>query len=219
MKRSSNTFLVLLVSYISCLLLSNLIAGKLWQPFAGVTLPAAVILFPVTYILGDIFSEVYGLKQTRTVIWLGFAACFLAAAVYMITLALPHPASFEAQAAYETVLGSTPRVLLASLAGYLFGEMSNALVLTRIRRATGPKWLWVRTIASTLVGEGFDSVIFITVAFAGMPGEVLWQMVLYQYLFKVAYEALFTPLTYAAVRFVRKKETVPEGTAAAVCAE
>ena len=218
MKRYSNTFLVLLSAYITCLLLSNLIAGKLWQPFAGVTLPAAVVLFPVTYILGDIFSEVYGLKKTRTVIWLGFAACFLAAMVYMLTIALPHPDSFSAQSAYETVLGSTPRVLLASLAGYLFGEMSNAVVLTRIRRATGAKWLWVRTIVSTLVGEGFDSVIFITVAFAGtLPGDVLRQMMLYQYLFKVAYEALVTPLTYAAVRFVRKKETSPEREAA--CAE
>ncbi len=208
-KTSSQTFLVIAVVYVTCLLLSNLIAGKMWAVTNSITLPAAVILFPITYIFGDIFTEVYGFKKARTVIWLGFGCSFFAVAVYLITIALPHPGFWENQDAYAIVLGTTPRVAAASFIGYLFGEFSNSVVLSRLKVATKGKRLWIRTILSTLVGEGLDSVIFVTISFFGtMDNSTLLHMILYQYLFKVGYEVLFTPLTYAIVNWLKKIEAV-----------
>ena len=208
-KTSSQTFLVIAVVYVTCLLLSNLIAGKMWAVTNSITLPAAVILFPITYIFGDICTEVYGFKKARTVIWLGFGCSFFAVAVYLITIALPHPGFWENQDAYAIVLGTTPRVAAASFIGYLFGEFSNSVVLSRLKVATKGKRLWIRTILSTLVGEGLDSVIFVTISFFGtMDNSTLLHMILYQYLFKVGYEVLFTPLTYAIVNWLKKIEAV-----------
>jgi len=205
----SGLFLFLGILYVTCLLLSNLTAGKLWAVSSTITLPAAVILFPVTYILGDIFTEVYGFKKARTVIWLGFGCSFFAVMVYLLTIALPHPGYWENQSAYAAVLGTTPRVALASFAGYLFGEFSNSIILSKLKVATKGKNLWIRTILSTVVGEGFDSVIFITVAFFGtMDTSVVLQMILFQYLFKVIYEILFTPVTYLIVNRVKKAEGI-----------
>ena len=205
----SGLFLFLGILYVTCLLLSNLTAGKLWAVSSAITLPAAVILFPVTYILGDIFTEVYGFKKARTVIWLGFGCSFFAVMVYLLTIALPHPGYWENQSAYASVLGTTPRVALASFAGYLFGEFSNSIILSKLKVATKGKNLWIRTILSTVVGEGFDSVIFITVAFFGtMDTSVVLQMILFQYLFKVIYEILFTPVTYLIVNRVKKAEGI-----------
>ena len=205
----SRLFMMIAVTYVTCLLLSNLIAGKMWAVTESITLPAAVILFPVTYILGDVFTEVYGFKNARTVIWLGFGASFFAVAVYLIVIALPHPAFFEAQDAYKTVLGTTPRVAAASFIGYLFGEFSNSMILSKLKVKTNGRWLWIRTILSTVVGEGFDSVIFITISFFGtMENGVLLRMILFQYLFKVLYEIIFTPVTYAVTGWLKKKEQI-----------
>ena len=179
-KNVSQLFMVIGIVFVTCLLLSNLIAGKMWAVTENITLPAAVILFPVTYILGDVFTEVYGFEKARRIIWLGFG-----------------------------VLGTTPRVALASFAGYLCGEFSNSMILSRIKVAMKGKHLWVRTILSTIVGEGFDSVLFITISFAGtMETKVLLQMILFQYLFKVCYEIVATPLTYAVVGWVKRKEGI-----------
>ena len=197
------------IVFVACLLLSNLIAGKMWAVTEDITLPAAVILFPVTYILGDVFTEVYGFRKARLIIWAGFAASFFAVIIYLITIALPHPGYWEGQEAYATVMGTTPRVAIASFAGYLFGEFSNSMILSRLKVLTGGKKLWVRTITSTLIGEGFDSVIFIMISFWGtMENSVVLKMILFQYLFKVLYEILFTPVTYAVVKFVKKKEGI-----------
>ncbi|MCQ2528429.1 MAG: queuosine precursor transporter [Saccharofermentans sp.] len=205
----STMFMVIAVVYVTCLLLSNLIAGKMWAVTGSITLPAAVILFPITYIFGDIFTEVYGFRQARTVIWLGFACSFFAVAIYLITIALPHPGFWQNQEAFATVMGTTPRVAAASFIGYLFGEFSNSMVLSKLKVATKGKKLWVRTILSTLVGEGFDSVIFITVSFWGtMDNKTIFQMILFQYLFKVGYEIIFTPATYAIVNKLKKVEGV-----------
>ena len=213
MKNESRTvsklFMIIAVFYVTCLLLSNLIAGKMWAVTGSITLPAAVILFPITYIFGDIFTEVYGFKKARTIIWLGFGCSFFAVAVYLITIALPHPGFWENQDAYATVLGRTPRVAAASFIGYLFGEFSNSVVLSKLKVATGGKKLWIRTILSTLVGEGLDSLIFVTISFYGtMDNATLARMILFQYLFKVCYEALFTPATYAVVNWLKKKEEI-----------
>lgn len=208
-KKVSKLFMIIGIIYVTCLLLSNLIAGKMWAVTSNVTLPAAVILFPITYIFGDIFTEVYGFKKARTIIWLGFICSFFAVLIYLITIALPHPSFWENQDAYVMVLGTTPRVAIASFVGYLFGEFSNSIVLSKLKVLTKGRNLWVRTILSTVVGEGFDSIIFITISFLGtMETSVVLQMILFQYLFKVCYEVLFTPLTYLIVGFVKKKEEI-----------
>ena len=208
-KTVSRLFMCIGIVFVTCLLLSNLVAGKMWAVTENVTLPAAVILFPLTYIIGDVFTEVYGFKKARTVIWLGFACSFFAVLIYLITIALPHPGYWENQEAYATVMGTTPRVAIASFAGYLFGEFSNSIILSRMKVATKGKNLWMRTIFSTIVGEGLDSVIFIMISFWGtMDNSTVLHMILYQYLFKVCYEALFTPLTYATVNRIKKIEGV-----------
>ena len=197
------------IVFVTCLLLSNLIAGKMWAVTPDITLPAAVILFPVTYIIGDIFTEVYGFRKARTIIWMGFACSFFAVLIYLITIALPHPGYWENQDAYAIVMGTTPRVCVASFTGYLFGEFSNSIILSKLKVATKGKKLWVRTILSTVVGEGLDSVIFIVISFWGtMENSVVLKMILFQYLFKVLYDAIFTPVTYLAVKAVKKAEGI-----------
>ena len=125
----------------------------------------------------------------------------------MITIVLPHPDFWGNQDAYVTVLSTTPRVFIASLLGYLFGEFSNSMILSKLKVVTQGKKLWVRTILSTVVGEAFDTIIFIAVSFWGtMENSVLLQMMLFQYLFKVCYEVVFTPVTYAVVKWIKKKE-------------
>lgn len=205
----SKVFMIIGIVYVTCLLLSNLIAGKMWGVTDDITLPAAVILFPITYILGDVFTEVYGFKKARMLIWIGFACSFFAVCIYLITIALPHPGYWENQDAYEVVMGTTPRVAVASFVGYLFGEFSNSIILSKLKVATKGKKLWLRTILSTIVGEGFDSVIFIMISFWGtMDNSVVLHMIMYQYIFKVCYEVIFTPLTYAVVKWIKKKEEV-----------
>jgi hypothetical protein len=175
----------------------------------GIVLPSAVILFPVTYILADVFTEVYGFRKTRMVIWIGFAANAFMSLVFLIAIILPTPSFFAHQAAYATVLGSTPRVLAASLAGYWAGEFSNSIVLSVLKKVTKGRYLWTRTIGSTIVGEGLDTILFISIAFVGtVPTQTLLQMMLAQYLFKVGYEVIFTPLTYLVVGFIKRKEQV-----------
>ncbi len=204
----SSLFLILTALFVTCLLVSNIIASKLIQ-LGGAVLPSAVILFPVTYILADVFTEVYGFKKTRLVIWLGFGANAFMSLVFMIAIALPHPDFFQNQAAYATVLGSTPRILLASLAGYWAGEFSNSIVLSVLKKLTKGRYLWTRTIGSTIVGEGLDTVLFIGIAFAGtVPAGALAGMMLAQYLFKVGYEVLLTPLTYLVVGSIKRKEAL-----------
>ena len=210
MKRDDTTFSWLFLSlfalFLSCLIISNIIAGRLISIF-GIVLPSAVILFPITYILGDIFTEVYGFRKTRFVIWIGFAANILMSLVFLAAIALPAPPFFRDQGAYATVLGMTPRIVFASLVAYWAGEFANSIALSMLKKATGGKHLWTRTISSTLVGQAFDTVLFIAIGFAGcVPGSVLWQIMLAQYLFKVGYEVLLTPVTYLVVGAVKRKE-------------
>jgi uncharacterized integral membrane protein (TIGR00697 family) len=204
----SPLFVSLFALFLTCLLVSNVIAGRLISVF-GVPLPSAVILFPVTYILGDIFTEVYGFRKTRRIIWIGFAANLLMSLVFLAAIALPAPVFFKDQAAYATVLGMTPRIVLASLVAYWMGEFGNSITLSLLKKATKGRFLWTRTISSTVVGQAFDTALFIAIGFAGIvPGPVLLQMMIAQYLFKVAYEVVLTPATYAVVRAVKRKEGV-----------
>ncbi len=204
----SRLFLALFALFITCLLVSNIIAGKLIV-VAGIVLPAAVVLFPITYLLGDIFTEVYGFKKTRIVIWSGFAANILMAAFFLVAIVLPFPAFFKDQGAYAMVLGLTPRIVAASLIAYWAGEFANSITLSALKKVTKGHWLWIRTISSTVVGQGLDTAIFITLAFVGRaPSSVLLQLMIAQYLFKVSYEVILTPVTYLVVRVIKRREGI-----------
>jgi uncharacterized integral membrane protein (TIGR00697 family) len=205
-QKISPLYLIIACLFVTCLLISNIIAGKLVQ-IRGMVLPAAVILFPLTYVFGDILTEVYGFRRARLVIWIGFIANLLMAAVFTVTIALPHPTFWTEQGAFRTVLGFTPRLVAASLVAYWAGEFSNSIVLSKVKILTRGRWLWFRTIGSTLVGEGLDTLLFITIAFAGMlPAVVLFEMMLAQYVWKVSYEIAVTPLTYLLVGWLKKRE-------------
>ena len=202
----SYRFVFITVLFVTCLLTANIIASKLVD-FGPFILPAAVIIFPFSYIFGDILTEVYGYQQARKVIWLGFL-CNLIFVIFAWLGQLLPPATFWTnQGAYEAILGYTPRLLLASFLGYLAGEFSNSFVLAKMKIMTKGKWLWSRTISSTIVGEGLDSIIFIIVAFAGTPLFVAI-MILWHWLVKIAIEVIFTPLTYVIVNYLKKTESI-----------
>jgi uncharacterized integral membrane protein (TIGR00697 family) len=171
------------------------------------------ILFPISYIFGDVLTEVYGFKQSRRVIWTGFACLALSAGVLWLVRVMPGEATWMAQtgqAAYNNVLGgmSTGGIVLASLAAYLAGEFTNSVILARMKVLTKGKWLWSRTIGSTLFGEAVDSLIFIAVAslFGVFPWVIFWSLVVTNYIFKVSIEVLMTPLTYWIVAKLKKAE-------------
>lgn len=201
-------FITLVALFITCLIAANITAVKLVLLF-GLLLPAAIVIFPVSYILGDVLTEVYGYRQTRRVIWLGFLCNLIVVAAIWIGLVLPAASFWDGQEAYQRILGATPRILGASFLAYLVGEFANAVVLAKMKVATGGRWLWARTIGSTLVGQGLDSTIFITLAFVGViPLEALLAAIVTQWLVKSAYEAAATPLTYAVVGYLKRSEGI-----------
>lgn len=204
----SPLYFILSTFFIISLLLSNITAGKMTVLF-GLTLPAAVVFFPLTYILGDVLTEVYGFRKAQLTIWLGLFANLFMVVVFTITLVLPYPQFWTDQEAYQRVLGMTPRLVGASTIAYFAGSFLNAALLSKLKVKTAGRWLWLRTIASTLVGEGVDTALFITVAFGGtMPQALLAELILAQYLWKVTYEIAFTPLTYLVVRWIKRWEQV-----------
>ena len=206
--RVTGLFVVFAALFVTLLITSNIIAVKIID-VGGRILPAAIVVFPITYILGDVLTEVYGFRFARRVIWLGFLCNAVAVVGFWAGGLLPAAAFWEGQEAYRAILGYTPRLLAASFAGYLVGEFSNSLVLSRLKVATRGRWLWLRTIGSTVVGQGVDSVVFITVAFAGtMAGGDLVELLLTQWIVKVLYEAAATPLTYAVVTNVKRHEGI-----------
>jgi uncharacterized integral membrane protein (TIGR00697 family) len=207
--RTSPLLIALSALFVTVLLTSNLIAVKL-VAFGPLTLPAAVIVFPLSYLFGDVLTEVYGYAMTRRIIWLGFG-CNLVFVLFIVAAgALPGAAGAwdaTAQSAYQRILGFTPRLLAASFAAYIVGEFINSFVMARLKITTQGRYLWTRTISSTLVGQGVDSAIFITGAFAGvLPLAVLLRTILNQWGFKIAYEVVATPLTYALVNFLKRRE-------------
>ena len=202
----SKYFVLTAALFVTCLITANVMAVKLIS-LAGHILPAAVIIFPVSYIVGDVLTEVYGYRQARKIIWLGFFCNLTAVAAFWLGGLLPAAEFWDGQDAYERILGAAPRLLTASFAAYLAGEFSNAFVLAKMKIATSGRWLWARTIGSTIVGQGLDSLVFITLAFAGtIPVSGLVQAIVTQWLVKSAYEALATPLTYKVVSFLKQKE-------------
>ena len=194
------------VFFVSVLLISNVASSKIidlkWFIFDGGTL-----LFPLSYIFGDVLTEVYGYKRTRKVIWLGFFMALMMSLVFIVVGKLPGATGWNNQNAYDLILGLTPRIVLASLIAYSFGEFSNSFVLAKMKIWTNGKMLWARTIGSTIVGEFVDSIIFILIAFWGvLPNSLLITLVISNYLFKTGIEVLFTPVTYKVINFLKKKE-------------
>jgi queuosine precursor transporter len=204
--RYSHWFLLVASIFITCLITSNIIAVKFVNIF-GLIMPAGILIFPFSYIFGDVLTEVYGYHQARRVIWLGFFCNLIAVVAIWLGQILPAASFWDGQAAYERILGYTPRLLVASFLAYLVGEFANSFVLAKMKIATKGRWLWTRTIGSTLVGQGLDSLVFMTLAFFGtIPLTVLTGAIVVQWLSKSAYETIATPLTYGVVNFLKKRE-------------
>lgn len=208
-KELSNGYYVCSILFVTCLLLSNIAAVKLIG-IGPVTLSAAVVLFPITYIVNDLLAEVYGYAKARATIWMGFAMNLLMVAFFELTIVLPAPSYFAHQDAYSVILGNTPRVLVASLIAYLIGSTLNAKVMVALKRKEGAsRGLFKRCILSTLIGESLDSIVFVTLAFIGtMPFNAMLIMIATQAGFKTLYEIVIFPATQAIIKKVKKAEGI-----------
>lgn len=209
-------FPYIMAAFVAILLLSNIIGaskpsylvlpnGTQWAFGAG------VLFFPISYIIGDVLTEVYGYANARRVIWTGFAALIFMAFMAWVVVSLPAADGWPGQEAYQFVFGNSWRIVLASIVAFCVGEFANSIVMAKMKVWTKGKMLWSRTIGSTVVGQGLDSLIFYPLAFyglAGWPIEQLWEVVVSQWLIKTAWEALLTPVTYWVVNFLKKREGV-----------
>lgn len=196
------------MAFVAVLLVSTIAAQKLFA-FGSFTLTAGIIVFPFSYIFGDILTEVYGYAKARRVVWVGFLANIFLAVVCVIATALPPAPGWPFQEQFATVLTFVPRIVAASLLAYLVGEFVNSYVMAKMKIWTSGRHLWARTIGSTAVGQAVDTLVFVIVAFAGvLPLSVMIATMISGYLFKVAYEVLATPLTYLIVNKLKKAEGV-----------
>jgi len=202
----SHRFVIITAFFVTCLITANIIAVKV-VGFGFVIVPAAIFVFPFSYIFGDVLTEVYGYRLARRVIWLGFLANLIFVVFAWIGQILPAAPFWDGQAAYERILGYTPRLLVASFCGYLVGEFVNSFILAKMKIMTRGRWLWSRTISSTIMGQGLDTGIFIVLAFAYTP-VFTPLLILYHWLGKVLVEVVATPLTYLVVNYLKKKETL-----------
>jgi uncharacterized integral membrane protein (TIGR00697 family) len=201
-------FMALAVLFISCLLISNVVASKTFM-LGLFSLPGAVFLFPITYVLGDLFTEVYGYRKMRLITWLGFAMNAIMVGYFAIAIALPPSPFYELQDSFAAVLGSTPRLLCASLASFLCGSLLNSFVLSKMKVATKGKNLAGRVILSTVVGELVDSTLFILIGFAGtMPMESLVTMIFTQACVKMAVEVILYPVTKKVITRTKEVENI-----------
>ncbi len=206
--RSSPYFVAVVALFVTCLITANITAVKLVD-LQGAILPAAIVVFPLSYLFGDVLTEVYGYSQARLAIWLGFLCNLVAVLAIWIGQILPPAPFWDGQAAYVRILGYAPRLLAASFLAYLVGEFANAYVLAKMKIATKGRWLWTRTIGSTLVGQGLDSFVFITIAFAGtISTAALFSVIVTQWVAKSAYETVATPFTYWVVGFLKRRDGV-----------
>lgn len=205
-ERYSKVFLFLAVLFVSCILISNILASKLISIF-GISMTGGVLVFPISYLLGDIITEIYGFKNSKRIIIYGFICNLIMVILFFIAIKLPYPEYWQNQDAFVTTLSNTPRMLLASFIGYLIGGLSNSFVMEYIKNNSKIKYLWFRTILSTIVGEFLDTSIFLLIGFLGTMeiGNLLF-MILCQSLAKILYEVVLTPVTYKAIAYVSKKE-------------
>ncbi len=206
--RSFRYFDILLSVFIVVLLISNLVGQKICA-FGPFRISGAQLLFPITYIFGDIFTEVYGYGASRRAIWLGFFASGLMALMGLITVALPAAPNWHNQAAFATVFYQVPRMIVASLIAFWAGEFANSYTLAKMKLVTRGRYLWTRTIGSTVVGQAVDSTVIMFIAFGGLLpiGDIL-NLIASGYLGKVIYETVMTPATYAVVNWLKRKESV-----------
>jgi uncharacterized integral membrane protein (TIGR00697 family) len=194
--------------FVAVLLISNIASTKIVQLWKF-TFDGGTILFPLSYIFGDILTEVYGYRKSRRVIWIGFFSALLMSLTLVLIGLIKPAAGWEFQDAYMKILGQTPRIVAASLVAYFAGEFSNSFVLAKMKILTGGRWLFARTIGSTIIGEGIDTVLFVTIAFAGLyTSHLLFLIIVSNYIFKVLLEIVLTPATYKVVGFLKRREKV-----------
>jgi uncharacterized integral membrane protein (TIGR00697 family) len=198
-----------MAAFVAILLLSNLIGAAKLATVGGFTFGAGILFFPLSYVIGDVLTEVYGYANARRVVWTGFAALLFMAAMSYIVVAMPPAAGWEGQAAYESVFGSTWRIVAASIIAFWAGEFVNSFVLARMKVLTAGRHLWSRTIGSTFFGQAVDSLIFYPVAFLGIwSNEQVLIVMVTNWGLKVLWEALLTPVTYAVVGWFKAREGV-----------
>lgn len=201
-------FSIISTIFVAILLISNTVASKFFHlgPFIWT---GAVVVFPLSYIFGDILTEVYGYRRSRKIIWTGFLCLVLMSVVYWVVGMLPSAPGWENQGAYNLILGVVPRVVVASMIAYWAGEFSNSFVLAKLKMFTKGRHLWVRTISSTIVGEGVDTALFAIIGFWGViPNSILGIAIISGYLFKVGYEIVVTPFTYMIVNKLKRAEGI-----------
>lgn len=208
-KRHFRYFDFVMAAFVAILLLSNLIGAAKLSTVAGFTFGAGILFFPVSYVIGDVLTEVYGYAHARRCIWAGFVAMIFMAFMSFVVVAMPPAESWNGQAAYESVFGLVPRIVLASMLAFWAGEFVNSFVLAKMKIWTEGKYLWTRTIGSTVFGQAVDSLIFYPVAFLGIweTRDVLLVMVT-NWAMKVAWEAVLTPVTYVVVNWLKGHEGV-----------
>ncbi len=202
----SHRFVIVTAIFITCLITANIIVVKPTS-FGGI--PAAIIIFPLSYIVGDILTEVYGYRLARRVIWLGFLCNLIAVIAIWVGQLLPPASAWGEQQAYESILGYVPQALFASFVAYLVGEFSNSFVLAKMKIKTKGRWLWTRTIGSTVVAQALDAAIFIPLVYIGrFDLSFIVMASLTHWLAKVGYETIATPLTYVVVNYLKRKEAI-----------
>ena len=210
MKKEQYTrlFIILCSLNITFLLISNIVTVKTINIF-GLIFTAGDLLFPFTYILNDIFTEVYGFSKAKFVIWISFFCNLIMVIIFGIVIWFPEDKSFTMQREFQNILGNTPRILLASFISYLLGNFTNSIILSKIKVKTKGKYLGLRTVTSTLVGEGLDTLLFIPIAFLGkLDLSKMLNLMLNVYILKVTLEIILTPITYIVIGFIKRKEDI-----------
>ena len=202
----SEIFLFISILFITCILVSNILASKIINIF-GISMTGGVLVFPITYIIGDVLTEIYGYKKSKKIIIYGFICNLIMVILFYIAMKLPYPEYYLNQDAFVAVLSSTPRLLLASFIGYLVGGLTNSYIMDYIKNNSKIKYLWFRTITSTIIGEFLDTSIFLIIGFIGtMKTNDLLFMIICQSAAKTLYEIVLTPLTYKTIAYIKKKE-------------
>lgn len=198
---------LIMAAFVTVLLCSNIIGAEKVVSLFGFTFGAGILFFPISYFFNDILTEVYGYARSRKVVWAGFAALGFASLMSVVVTGLPPAPGWIHQGAYEVVFGQTPRIVVASLTAFFCGEFANSYVLAKMKLLTEGKFLWMRTIGSTIAGEAVDSLIFYPVAFyAFWPNDLLLKVMLTNYILKVSWEVIATPMTYKVVKALKRKE-------------
>jgi len=193
--------------FVTVLLCSNVIGAAKVCTVWGFTFGAGVLFFPISYIFNDVLTEVYGYARARKVVWAGFGAIVFASFMSWVVLTLPPAMGWNDQRAYEAVFGQTPRIVFASLGAFFVGEFANSYVLAKMKILTSGRFLWSRTIGSTIVGEGVDSLVFYPLAFLGVwENRLVLTVMVSNYIIKVLWEAIVTPFTYRVVGFLKRAE-------------